>query len=289
MRKPLMKLFPVLAAVSAMSAACVIFPNAGDRESWRTIPGRESDTGKGTEFRETVDLRPGDTLSLENDFGNVDIKGWDRDAVEIIATVVAPEARTQRSGREYRAQKYAPDVEIRETNDGLLVRTRTFEGTGDPPRVDYELRVPNSVTLTGLRISEGSLSVSDVFGRLEASLDQGDLTVANYSGAVDANLGTGNADVEVLDLREEDSITIACRRGDIVLRLESGVGAIVEADAPRGRVRSDFDLGKELPAAAIKGWIGEGGPNIILKATNGRIEIVEIKAPAPAAATAKEK
>jgi hypothetical protein len=287
MRKPLLKLLPVAAAALAMSGACIIFPNAGDREGWRTIPERKSEAGKGTEFRETVDLRPGDTLSLENDYGNVDIKGWDRDAVEIIATVVTPESRTQRSGRDSRAQKYTPDVEIRETNDGLLVRTRTFEGTGDPPRVDYELRVPNSVTLTGLRISEGNLNVSDVFGRLEASLDQGDLTVENYSGAVDANVGTGNADVEVLDLREEDSITIACRRGDIVLRLESGAGAIVEADAPRGRVRSDFDLGEELPATTVKGWIGEGGPNIILRATNGRIEIVEIKAPAADAATAK--
>ncbi|MCK7476562.1 MAG: hypothetical protein M0C28_02580 [Candidatus Moduliflexus flocculans] len=123
--------------------------------------------------------------------------------------------------------------------------------------------------------------MSDVFGKLEASVDQGDLLVENFSGAVDVTVGTGDADVEVLDLREEDTITITCRRGNIVLRLEPGVGAIVEADAPRGRVRSDFDLGVELPAATVKGWIGEGGPNIILRAPNGRVEIVKIKAIRP--------
>ena len=138
----------------------------------------------------------------------------------------------------------------------------------------------DSVVLTGIRLSEGDLTVSDIFGKLEASVDQGGLLVENFSGAVDVTVGTGDADVEVLDLREEDTITITSRRGDIVLRLESGVGAIVEADAPRGRVRSDFDLGVELPAATVKGWIGEGGPNIILRAPNGRVEIVKIKATA---------
>jgi hypothetical protein len=285
MNKSLLRLFLAGAAL-AVSSACIIFPHPGESDGWRTIPERGTGAGRGAEFQETVDLRAGDALSIENDYGDIVIRGWDRDAVEIFAAVADAGARTQRSGRESRPSKYTPDVEIRETNNGLLIRTRTFEGTGEPPRVNYELRVPNSVELTGIRISEGDLRVFDVFGRLEASVDQGDLTVENYSGAVEATVGTGDADVEVLDLHEEDSISVTCRSGNIVLRLESGAGAIVEADAPRGRVRSDFDLGTDLPAPAVKGWIGEGGPTIILKATNGRIEIVEVKNAAPGEAAA---
>jgi formylmethanofuran dehydrogenase subunit D len=288
MRKSALMLSP-LVAVLALSAACILFPDPGDDEGWRRIPERDGTAPRetrtepaarpasGTEFRETLDLRKGGTLSLENDFGNVVITGWDRDTVDIAAGAAVASsggiARTSSSTR-----RYVPDVEVRETGGGLMIRTRTFEGTGTPPAVDYRVRVPDSVVLTGIRLSEGDLTVSDVFGKLEASVDQGDLLVENFSGAVDVTVGTGDADVEVLDLREEDTITITCRRGNIVLRLESGVGAIVEADAPRGRVRSDFDLGVELPAATVKGWIGEGGPNIILRAPNGRVEIIKIKA-----------
>ena len=168
-----------------------------------------------------------------------------------------------------------------------MVRTRTFEGPGAPPGVDFRIRVPESVVLTGIRISQGNLTVADVFGRLEASVDQGDLKVENFSGAVDATVGTGAADIEVLDLREEDAIAVTCRRGDIVLRLQPGVGAIVEADAPRGRVRSEFPLGVALPAPAVKGWIGQGGPDILLRAPNGRIDIVKIKDPGRAVARAR--
>jgi hypothetical protein len=274
MRKALLRLFPAITAL-ALSAACIILPDAGESGGWRTIPARG--TGTGTEFRETLDLQAGSTLSLENDYGNIKITGWGRDSVEVVARIAPEGPPSERSARQSSARKFVPDVEIRETDRGLMIRTRTFEGPGDPPAVDYDVRVPDSINLTGIRISEGSLSVADVYGRLEASLDQGDLTVENYSGAVDVTIGTGNADVEVLDLREDDAITISCRRGNIVLRLESGAGAIVEADAPRGRVRSDFDLGMELPAATVKGWIGQGGPNIILRASNGRIEIIKVE------------
>ncbi|OGD27380.1 MAG: hypothetical protein A2V57_08675 [Candidatus Aminicenantes bacterium RBG_19FT_COMBO_65_30] len=284
MRKPFLKVSGTAATV-LFGAACIIAPHPGESTGWRTVSRPET----GNEIRETIDFRTGGTLSLENDFGDVVITGWDRDSVRIIAKAVASQARPQRSAREYGARTSEPDVEIRETDDGLLIRNRTFEGPGRPPEVAYEVRVPNSVRLTGIRISEGNLSVADVFGRLEASLDQGDLKVANYSGSVEAVIGTGEADVEVLDLREEDSITISSRKGDIVLRLESGTGAIVEADAPRGEVRSDFDLGVKMPVSTVKGWIGEGGPAIILRAADGRIEIVAVKRSAGDIRAAKGK
>jgi hypothetical protein len=276
MKNTLLRLTTAVAAVS-FAAACVMLPDAGDSGGWRRIPERASKSGTGIEQGETIDFREGGTLSLENDYGNVVITGWDNESVEVLAKPAGEEARSQGSARISRSVKPKPSVEIRETTDGVLVRTPTFEGPGEPPTVDYEIRVPHSVVLTGIRISEGDLTVSDVFGRLEVSLDKGNLSVTNYSGDLKATVGTGDADVEVLDLREGDSIAVTSRRGDIVLRLESGVGAIVEADAPQDQVRSDFDLGAELPARTIKGWIGQGGPSIILRASDGRIDIRKIR------------
>ena len=141
MRRSALMLSP-LVAVLALSAACILFPDPGDDEGWRRIPEgdgtapRETRTepaarpASGTEFRETVDLRKGGTLSLENDSGNVEITGWDRDAVDI-AAAAAVAATGGNARRSSSARRYKPDVEIRETGGGLMVRTRTFEGPGD--------------------------------------------------------------------------------------------------------------------------------------------------------------
>ena len=274
----LVKLTVPVAAL-ALAAACIILPDAGEGGGWRTIP--ESSGSRSTlepnEVRETVEFAPGSTLSLENDYGSVEITGWNEERAEIIARSAAEPSGRPSSARISRDRGTRPNVEIREIRDGLLVRTPTFEGPGTPPVVNYEVRVPADVSLAGIRISEGDLKISDVFGRIQASLDAGSLTVINYSGKVDATIGTGDADIEVLDLRDSDSITITSRRGDIILRLEQGAGAIVEADAPRGEIRSDFDLGVKLPVSTVKGWIGQGGPNIILKASDGRIDIRTVR------------
>jgi len=262
MKKPLRRLLSMGAVATLLSASCILVSNPEGEPGWRTIPGSEARTS-GSEFRRTVAFAPGRALTLENDYGNVEITGWDRDEAEVVARGAAAGA--------------APRVEVRETDQGLLIRTPTFEGPGDASAVDYEVRVPNSVELAGIRISEGNLSIADVFGRIEASIEKGNLSVSNYSGPLRATIGTGSADVEVLDLRDADEITVTTRRGDITLSLEAGVNAIVEADAPRGEVRSDFDLGVKLPVTTVKGWIGQGGPAILLRASNGRIEIVKVK------------
>ncbi|HOW86502.1 MAG TPA: hypothetical protein P5119_11625 [Candidatus Aminicenantes bacterium] len=271
---------PILAAVAAaaLSAACIMLPAPeGDDAGWRTTPDEEEAASLGPEFRQTVEFAPGGAVSLENDYGDVAFSGWDRDAVEVVALAEkGPAGGTRGSFRTGGSRTSRPDVELRRTDAGLLVRSSTFEGPGRPPAVSFGVRVPASVDLTGIRISEGDLVVADVYGRLEASVDEGRLSVSNFSGSVRGTVGTGDADVEVLDFRDGDEISLSVRRGDIVLRLEASVNAIVEADAPHGQVESDFPLGRKLPAAAVKGWIGQGGPNILLRAAEGRIRIVRI-------------
>ncbi len=264
-----------LAAMAALLSSCILLDNPeGDEPGWRTFP--ESDNRpSGSEFRQTVPFTPGGTLALENDYGDVTITGWDREEVEIVARAATVEAGPQNSDRPYRIRKVTPEVEIKDTDQGLLIRTPTFEGPGQAPAVDFEIKAPRNVILTGLRISEGDLTISDVYGRIDAAVDQGDCAVANFSGSLKLNLGTGNADVEVLDLREGDEVSVISRRGDIVLRLEPGAGASLEANAPHGGVTSDFDLGVRQPAQTVKTNVGRGGASIILMASNGRVRIIK--------------
>lgn len=255
------------AAAVVLSAACIMVMDPEQTTSWQP---------RG-EFRRTVEFAAGGTLALENKSGNVEITGWDKDAVEIVAQGASAEPGEKRKVRAYGFWEIKPDVEIDQTDGRLSIRTRPFDSPGEPPAVDYTIRVPNSIIISGISMEKGNLTVSDVFGRIEASLDNGGLVVSNFSGSVDLSIGTGSADVEVLDVHEQDTIAISTREGDIILRLDAGAGARVEAEAPRGQVSSDFDLGAKTPAPGVSGRIGSGGAAITLKALNGRIEIVAAK------------
>ena len=266
MKKPLLTV-SLAAAVVLSAAACIMVMDPGRTTSWQP---------RG-EFRRTVEVAAGGRLSLENGYGNVEVTGWEKDSVEVVAQGAAAVPGEKRKVRAYGFWEVKPDVEIKQTDGGLTIRTRPFDGPGDPPAVDYTIRVPKSISLSGIRVGKGNLTISDVFGRLEVSIDKGDLAVSNFSGSVDASVGTGNVDVEVLDIRDDDTITISSREGDIVLRLEPEAGARVEVEAPRGEVRSDFDLGAKTPAPSVSGRIGSGGATVTMKAADGNIEIRAVK------------
>jgi hypothetical protein len=261
------------AAAALLSVACIMVMDPERTTSWQP---------RG-EFRKTVEFAAGGTIVLENEAGNVEIVGWDKDAVEVVAQGAAANPGEKRKVRAYGFWEIKPDVEIKKMDGSLSVRTRPFDGPGDLPAVDYAIRVPNSIVLSGIRMEEGNLTISDVFGRIEGSLERGDIAVSNFSGSVDLFIGTGSADVEVLDVRDQDTIAISSREGDIVLRLGADTGARIEAEAPLGQVRSDLDLGAKTPAPNVSGRIGSGAAVVTLKAADGKIEIIAIKNVAGAA------
>jgi Toastrack DUF4097 len=264
------------AAAVLLSAACIMVMDPETDSSWQP---------RG-EFRKTFDLQPGGTVSVENAAGNVEITGWEKAAVEVVAQGTDGEGAKKRKVRAYGFWELKPDVEVKRSDGGLVIRTRPSDGPGEgePAAVDYMIRVPNSVLLRGVRIGDGNLTVADVFGRLEASLENGDLHVVNFSGSIDASVGAGAIDVEALDLRSDDAISLSSEEGDIVLRLEPGTSADLDAEAPRAEVRSDLDPGVKTPAPRVKGRMGDGGADIRLSAANGRIEILAVK-DAPGAAS----
>jgi len=262
------------AAAVLFSAACIMVMDPETEGSWQP---------RG-EFRKTYDFPPGGTVTLENDAGNVEITGWDKDAVEIVAQGTAGQAAKERKVRAYGFWELKPDVEVERTDGGLAIRTRPFDGPGEMAAVDYMIRVPSSVKLRAVLRGEGGLTVSDVFGRLEASLEKGDLRVVNFSGSVEASVGAGAIDVEALDLRSDDAISLTSDEGDIIIRLQADAGADIEAEAPRAEVRSELELGVKVPAPSVKGRIGGGGAVIKLRAADGRIEVLPVKdAPGPRA------
>jgi hypothetical protein len=253
------------ALVAALAASCVMLVN----------PEQEQGPPPAPEFRKSLDFKPGGTAALEHTLGNVTITGWDKDAAEVVATARTPEPGSERRLQLYSSGDLEPSVDIREDVQALRIRTRSLGGPWTSGGLDYAVRLPNSVNLNPVRLGTGDVRISDVYGSTVVELGRGNLAIKNYSGPLKAVVGGGGADVELLDIRETDVVDITVKEGDIILRLEPDANVRIEAEAPVGGITSDYDLGRELPARAVRTKLGNGAAAITLKALRGNIKILK--------------
>ncbi len=262
---------PVLIGLSAgcliLAASCVMVMDP-DRPMSRPPQG---------EYRKAVEFAPGSVLFLENGSGDVEITGGADEILQVTARGPAGFPEQGRGIRIHGAWSHRPDLAVQRIANGYRVRLRGLDGPSRPPRTDIQVRVPRHVLIEELRAEDGNVSISDAYGRLVISLGRGDVTVRNFSGPVDISAGSGTVDVEALDIRDGDSLVISTGAGDIVLRLEREAGARIEARAPNGVVRSELDLGADLPAPEVSGRTGSGGASIVLETREGNIDILLVK------------
>ena len=259
--------FQALAILSfaALAASCITIVDPEQARPWQ----------QAAEVRRTMDFQAGGTVTVEHTLGDVEITGWDNNSVEVVATGRPGEPGYGRTVHVDTAEDLEPSVDVREAGGALRIRTRSLGGPWAPSGLDYSIKVPRSVNLKGITLDKGDVTVSDIYGRVEAAISEGHLTVKNFSGSLKASIETGQADVELLDVRQGDDVEITVQRGDISIRLEAETSARVEAQAPGGEITSDYDLGLKLPARALTSQLGSGGATIKLTALRGNIKFLK--------------
>ncbi len=255
----------VLMSCAVLASSCIMVIDPEEAQSWRP----------GGEFRKTADLEAGGTVTVEHSLGSVVITGWDKPSVEVVASGRRAEPGAGGGVHVYGAGDYEPSIEVKRSDGVVRVRTRYLGGPWTATGLDYSIQVPSSVVLNPVKMGKGDVMISDVYGRIETEISEGNLTVRNYSGSLRASLGTGRADVELLDVRENDAVDIGVKDGDITLRVEREAGARIEAEAPGGEITSEYDLGLKPQAKTLAAPLGAGGAVIKLKTARGNIKILK--------------
>lgn len=216
-----------------------------------------------SDLHKAMAFRPGGTLSLRNLDGDIEIRGWDREEIEIEASSGEAEGRWGYAGGR-------PRFDIEEAPGRLALRTRWEGDAGRTRPVRITLSVPRSLVIEEASTQIGSIRIFDLYGRAEVSILEGDLEVANFSGGLTASIGRGRARAELLDLRPGDEVRLTVREGDIRLELEPAVSATLEAEATAG-IASDWDLPAGAGPARLK--LGSGGASIVARTGKGSIEL----------------
>ncbi len=226
--------------------------------------------------QKTLALKSGGTLSLENTNGDIVIRGWDEEKVELMAV----ERRKPPLSPKiyfYGSRAFEPKIDFQASNEAIAIKT-VSSGEEDEFRfVYYELSVPRSIKLENIRNGQGDIEISDVFGGARISQKEGNIRIKNFSGSVDIALGSGSVEAEVLDVRPEDQVQIRSERGDILLCLEPEATAQIEANAPEGDISSDFDFNQALPAKTLSAKLGDGKASFRLTALHGNIKLKKVK------------
>lgn len=228
------------------------------------------------EFHQTYPLSATGRVRLENINGGVQIKVWDRAAVQVDAIKKA-----------YKQHRLAEaQIQVNSTEESIRIRTeypnenqnfrndeRRYE---NPAIVEYTVTVPRKAMLESVELINGSLDIEGVEGSVKASSINGRLNARGLTG--DARLSTVNGQLQATftQLDESKPINIASVNGSVTLIIPSNANASIRAGTVHGSISSDFGLKVkhgEYVGHSMEGQIGTGGPRIKLGNVNGQIRV----------------
>jgi DUF4097 and DUF4098 domain-containing protein YvlB len=247
-------------------------PSAADS----TYAVSESGEEMREEFHQTYPLSQSGRVSLENINGDLQIKVWDRAAVQIDAIKKA-----------YRKDRLAEaTIEVNATEENIRIKTeypdepqnfRNGQGRYDnPATVDYTLTVPRKATLESVELINGSIDIDGVEGSVKASSINGRLNARGLLGEARLSTINGPLNATFNQLDESKAISLGSVNGNVTLVIPSNANASVRAGTVHGGISSDFALHikhGEYVGHSMDGQIGTGGPKIKLGNVNGGIRV----------------
>ncbi len=227
----------------------------------------------------------GSRIVVRNEFGDIRIKGADRDTVEAVAT-------------DLNSSQPIP-VSISEESSGnkrVFTVSPVESGHGVRQKINIllEVKVPHDVELAPIFIRTGNISINDLDGGANLRTDNGNISVQRVGspggGLVEATTGSGNVDLsningDVRIVSISSSITVQCVKGDVAARVSSGeivvsnIGGDVELNVSSGSVSFTGAIHSErrYRLKTLSGNVDMGIPDsvgftAVLSAYSGHIE-----------------
>jgi DUF4097 and DUF4098 domain-containing protein YvlB len=228
------------------------------------------------EFHQTYPLSATGRIGLENINGGVQIKVWDRAAVQVDAIKKA-----------WKKERLAEvKIEVSSTEDNLHIKTeypdwnQNFRGGNDrydnPATVEYSLTIPRKAALESIELINGSLDIEGAEGSVKASSINGRVTTRGLLGDVKLSTINGQLNATFTRLEESRPISLSSVNGSVTLVIPSDANASIRADTVHGGISNDFGIKVkhgEYVGQNLAGQIGTGGPRIKLGNVNGAVSI----------------
>ncbi len=218
-------------------------------------------------FEKTYPVSASPRISLSNINGSVELSGWDRNEVQVLAT---KHANTQ--------EKLARlQINVNANKDSVSIKTELPSGTNNNPgSVDYEIRVPRGANLDKIDTVNGSVEVSGIKGNVKVSSVNGKVTGRGLSADMDLSTVNGVVDCEAIDLSGSHRVKLSTVNGGVELTLPRDANARLTANTVNGHISNNLGLEvkKHFPVGSdMDSMLGSGSARVELSSVNGGISI----------------
>lgn len=265
-----------------------------------------------------VQVDRGTRVVIQLHEGSVVVRGWDRDAVEVITEDADDESRVRigrsagsltvhtggRWGEPVEAdltlnvpassplKVHGPfaDVQIEGVERDVIVET-----------VDGDIRLRGGTEVVTLHTVEGDIEVRDVSGRVELHSMDGDVAVAGVDGDVSVNtvdgdvrlrgVASSNVKAQTVDgdilftgeLRPSGIYRLSTHDGDVYVTVPENSGAVVSVATWGGEFSASFPIAWQgrRDGKRMEFTIGNGGARLELQSFDGEIRLIRPGEPLP--------
>src|SRR5579862_3985919 len=210
------------------------------------------------------------SLRVSAQMGSVHVQGGPQQSVNYIVRVRAYTSSEQEARRQF--QQY--QVEAAKRGDLAVIEGRYQGGKARHFSADFSLQVPQSLEAAKVETDGGSVSVSDIAGRVDASSGGGSLKLDRIGGNVTGSTGGGS----IRGASAKGKITAQTGGGSVVVLdglqgafLETGGGSI-KVQRCQGRVKASTG-GGSIDLGQINGpaEVDTGGGSIHLALASGPV------------------
>jgi DUF4097 and DUF4098 domain-containing protein YvlB len=268
-----MRRWTTLAAMIVLLTMVAATATAGE---WKTIDDDEwCRDGRWNDDRDTYcEVReitiPGgrDVIRVDGGAnGGITVEGWDRDEIRI-------RVKIKGWARDEDDAEMIVDMIDVET-DGRVIHA---EGPKQKRKtgwsVSYRIMVPSESNLE-LEATNGGIAVADVEGDIYLDTTNGGLDITNLAGDVRGRTTNGGLHVELSGKTwRGKGLDVRSTNGGVDLQIPKNYNAELETGTVNGGIHLEFPvtvqgkLGKSLKAT-----LGDGGPRLRVKTTNGGVHV----------------
>lgn len=266
--------------------------------------------------KEVFKVRPGGTLVIDIDHGNIIVETTRANEVRIelersVSVGDASDAKRILERHEYSFNQSGNDVEVRSRFDAdgsfwgrrgkERVRVKATVQIPERYNVDFTSGAGNVMLAdiggsvngrTGagnvkvgsvrgeLNVSSGSgnIEVSGARGPVIVSTGAGNVSLENLHGSVEVKTGAGNIAAYITDQPRESSV-LETGAGNVTVYVGDAIRANIDANAALGSASTDFPLkveGKWM-SKSFAGDINGGGPSIRMRAGVGNVSLKRLR------------
>lgn len=215
-------------------------------------------------------------ILLNNIKGNIDIKGWNQNKVELIA---------KKNGTQEELKN--TDIQIKPSSKEIAISTEIVKEK-KPASIDYTIMVPEKSNVKIRSTEKSNVKIKRVKGPIDIIVNNGEIKIYDTTKSINAKITNGPIKVKQKKFTDQNSIFLESLKGNINLYIPHITNANLHASVQKGNITSDhtitlhpipMKLNKsewEKIKKEIRGKLGSGGAPITIVALQGNVLISEL-------------